>query len=193
MKRANRWKIRTVWWLCQIYIGGLRSDSDKYDVEEAFAQYGKVEVLLIVKRVKLLLQWQGKGVGSDYAVYMTKVTFSYNSEKQPVDPWSWTPSPPSTTTPTTTTTTSGAASSPSPSTPLFLQPHSNPRPLSKPVPISRTIAASARVVVLHHRFWGLLQPLAVVLLDTAAPQVLDLSPLVSSPSSYPAAARVVKY
>ena len=27
---------------CQIYIGGLRSDSDKYDVEEAFAQYGKV-------------------------------------------------------------------------------------------------------------------------------------------------------
>ena len=26
----------------QIYIGGLRSDSDKYDVEEAFAQYGKV-------------------------------------------------------------------------------------------------------------------------------------------------------
>ena len=29
--------------LCQIYIGGLRSDSDKYDVEEAFAQYGKVK------------------------------------------------------------------------------------------------------------------------------------------------------
>ena len=26
----------------QIYIGGLRSDSDKYDVEEAFGQYGKV-------------------------------------------------------------------------------------------------------------------------------------------------------
>jgi len=28
---------------CKIYIGGLRSDSDKYDVEEAFAQYGKKE------------------------------------------------------------------------------------------------------------------------------------------------------
>jgi len=35
---------------CKIYIGGLRSDSDKYDVEEAFAQYGKVLGIWIARK-----------------------------------------------------------------------------------------------------------------------------------------------
>ena len=39
---------------CQIYIGGLRSDSDKYDVEEAFAQYGKV----ISTAFSTLMSWR---------------------------------------------------------------------------------------------------------------------------------------
>jgi RNA recognition motif-containing protein len=28
--------------MCKVYIGGLRSDSNKFDIEDAFKEFGKV-------------------------------------------------------------------------------------------------------------------------------------------------------
>ena len=124
---------------CQIYIGGLRSDSDKYDVEEAFAQYGKV----ISTAFSTSMSWrcwcfflvmgrcfQSKEPESLWDVFANFMTID-PPERKPrakLDPpscSSQSPSPPPSTWPAPTT----SATSPSPTPPsLGLQPLSSSTP-----------------------------------------------------------------
>ena len=33
--------------MCKVYIGGLRSDSNKFDIEDAFKEFGKVKLSVL--------------------------------------------------------------------------------------------------------------------------------------------------
>ena len=124
---------------CQIYIGGLRSDSDKYDVEEAFAQYGKVISTAFPLRWAegadvFFWWWDGVFSPRNQKVYGTYLQISWQLTLQkgslarswtPPSCSSQSPSPPSSTWPAPTT----SATSPSPTPPsLGLQPLSSSTP-----------------------------------------------------------------